>query len=421
MNKSLREDTARFGETPDAFVNAVISLSEGRTYESDEAEPDSPVISRGLVARIGSLPLSEMTSDQIGQIRAQLTTKVVPNGDANLRESVIDLIRTLDRHRQLAEEREALAGGGTDLDEGDAGDGDDTDLTEVKAKRIRRRSRGKAKRRLTKQCPQGYRMKGGRCVPSRQAVGGAGKLAQERRKKKKYGRTGAGKKAKRRADRFAKRFGASVGESFAGGSISSSLMESVNDRSIYNVGERNARLAESFANQAFYLGVVFEQADPNVWEAFDGVLDAVEESIESGASFNEAIRPLVSFVGRGVDIAEAKGFMNGKFAADAVVMSVDTDLDEPALEPGQGPRPGSSTAVNVAMRRLNQMTAPKGFLSVAESVLEDLAEADMLGNGESTRAAILDMFGSEFDLSDADTADVVSEGVEAIMEALEGN
>jgi len=74
-------------------------------------------------------------------------------------------------------------------------------LTNAVAKRSRRRQAGKGSRKMTKVCPRGMHMKGGRCarVPM-------GKLKKTARIKKKKRRTGKGKMALKRQKRYAKRW-----------------------------------------------------------------------------------------------------------------------------------------------------------------------------------------------------------------------
>lgn len=72
---------------------------------------------------------------------------------------------------------------------------------EAAPKRTRRRIAGKGTKRLSKRCPTGMNIKGGRCVrvPS-------SKRARRKRLKKKWRRGGKGRKSAKRSKRFAKRF-----------------------------------------------------------------------------------------------------------------------------------------------------------------------------------------------------------------------
>lgn len=75
------------------------------------------------------------------------------------------------------------------------------ELDEAAPKRTKRRVAGKGTRKTTKKCPPGQHMKGGRCV----RVPTAQRRAAARRKKK-WAKTGAGKKSAKRSARFKKRW-----------------------------------------------------------------------------------------------------------------------------------------------------------------------------------------------------------------------
>jgi hypothetical protein len=75
-------------------------------------------------------------------------------------------------------------------------------LGEAVPRRIKRRQAGKGRRKMTKVCPTGHHMQGGRCVKVPQS-----KLARTARKKSRRSKTGAGKRTARRSARFKKRFG----------------------------------------------------------------------------------------------------------------------------------------------------------------------------------------------------------------------
>jgi hypothetical protein len=74
-------------------------------------------------------------------------------------------------------------------------------MKEAVAKRVRKRKAGKGSRKMTKVCPRGMHMKGGRCarVP-------LGKLRKTARVKARKRRTGKGKMAIKRQKRYAKRW-----------------------------------------------------------------------------------------------------------------------------------------------------------------------------------------------------------------------
>ena len=67
--------------------------------------------------------------------------------------------------------------------------------------RTRRRKAGSGQRKMTKICPTGMNMKGGRCVRVT-----AGKRADTRRKKKRWGRTGGATKSKKKSARMKRRY-----------------------------------------------------------------------------------------------------------------------------------------------------------------------------------------------------------------------
>jgi len=75
------------------------------------------------------------------------------------------------------------------------------DLDEKAATRVRARQRGKGSKRTMKKCPVGMQMKGGRCVRIPTAV-----KRKRARLKKKWGRTGAGKKSRKKSARLRRRF-----------------------------------------------------------------------------------------------------------------------------------------------------------------------------------------------------------------------
>lgn len=72
---------------------------------------------------------------------------------------------------------------------------------EAAPRRVRRRLAGKGTRRLTKKCPTGMRIQGGRCVRVPSSV-----RAKQRRQKKKWRKSGAGRKSAKRSARFRKKF-----------------------------------------------------------------------------------------------------------------------------------------------------------------------------------------------------------------------
>jgi len=76
------------------------------------------------------------------------------------------------------------------------------DLDEAAPKRSRRRQAGKGRRKMTKKCPTGHHMQGGRCVKVPQS-----KLAKTARGKRRWGRSGKGKRSAKRSTRFKRRWG----------------------------------------------------------------------------------------------------------------------------------------------------------------------------------------------------------------------
>jgi hypothetical protein len=72
---------------------------------------------------------------------------------------------------------------------------------EAAPRRTRRRRAGSGQRRMSRQCPKGMNMKGGRCVRVP-----AGKRAKVRRQKKKWGRTGSATKSRKKSARMRRRY-----------------------------------------------------------------------------------------------------------------------------------------------------------------------------------------------------------------------
>jgi len=75
-------------------------------------------------------------------------------------------------------------------------------LEEKAPTRSRRRKPGSGSRRMTKRCPTGMHMKGGRCVKVP-----TGELRKKARLKKKWAKRGAGRKSAKRSARYKKRWG----------------------------------------------------------------------------------------------------------------------------------------------------------------------------------------------------------------------
>lgn len=73
---------------------------------------------------------------------------------------------------------------------------------EAAPRRVRRRKAGSGQRKMTKICPKGMNMMGGRCIRVQ-----AGKRAKTRRMKKRWGRTGGATKSKRKSSRMRRRYG----------------------------------------------------------------------------------------------------------------------------------------------------------------------------------------------------------------------
>ena len=73
---------------------------------------------------------------------------------------------------------------------------------EAAPRRVRRRKAGSGQRKMTKICPKGMNMTGGRCIRVQ-----AGKRAKTRRMKKRWGRTGGATKSKRKSSRMRRRYG----------------------------------------------------------------------------------------------------------------------------------------------------------------------------------------------------------------------
>lgn len=173
-------------------------------------------------------------------------------------------------------------------------------LGEVAAKKTRRHGAGKMSKKATFQCPQGTRKdpeNPKRCVRAAKAVGGAGALAKEGRKKKKWAKTGAGKKSSKKSSRWAARREDVNISPFA--MELASLVEDVSEEKLTVrddiIGQMSRifdLLHEEFLDET--VSEIFSEACEDVFTSWEN--GRLDEDLMSEDEFMSEIKPLLTLI-----------------------------------------------------------------------------------------------------------------------------
>ena len=280
VQTSLNEDLAVLGITGFRGTGVEPELSPEEPVEASVAgadevaegvDPlDSPDVNDVLFDRIMGLPFDAMTSEDIDEVLEALKEKNLPEDEdlAHRAEQVVDFL-----------------------------------IGEGRAKRVRKARAGKVSKKVMLQCPPGQRQdpkRPGRCVRAAKVAGGAGKLARQRRMKKKWSKTGGGKRSARKSLRLAGIRGESVSP-FA--LELASLVEGteeqmgVRDEIMERVGRIFDMLSEEFNDASVF--EVFNEAYTQVDELWsNGRLD---EEVMDESEFISTVKPLVTLIAKSLD------------------------------------------------------------------------------------------------------------------------
>jgi len=174
-------------------------------------------------------------------------------------------------------------------------------ISEVKAKITRRAKSGKMGRVKSKQCPEGYRNKGGKCVRAAIAAGGKGKLIKQARMKAKKRKTGKGKASIRKSLRRSKLrapLNNGVEESTFAMELAS-LVEDVQEEKITvrdslldQIGGILDMLSEEFEDEA--VTRVFTESFELVTSSWDA--GRLDEDVMNEDEFVAEIKPLLTLI-----------------------------------------------------------------------------------------------------------------------------
>lgn len=243
--------------------------------ESNDAL-DGPDVTPELFERIMALPFDNLEVEDVEELLEKLKGKNLPKDNEALKESAEKVVKYL--------------------------------LQEVAAKRQRRFKAGKVSKKKSFQCPPGTRQdpkNPRRCVRAAKAAGGAGELHKERRKKKLWGRTGAGKKSERKSERVSKRRHTeemTPSESFARelGTILEERVENtltVRDELMERIQRIFIMLCEEFENEA--VTEVFEEAFEPLVVAWDS--GRLDEDVMEVPEFMGMIEPALTLIHKSID------------------------------------------------------------------------------------------------------------------------
>jgi len=176
-------------------------------------------------------------------------------------------------------------------------------IAERAAKVVRRHVAGKTTKKKSRQCPEGTRAKKGKpgCEPTVKAMGGAGKVAKESRKKKKWAKGGAGKKSERKSARVAARR-EGVESPFAAELMglmedSQEASETLRDELIEMIGNVFDLLSEEFNDEA--VTRVFTEAYEPVLASWDA--GRIDEDVMEVDEFISEIKPVLTLIHKSLD------------------------------------------------------------------------------------------------------------------------
>ena len=260
-----------------------VNISENFKFHQEDIEnlTDGDNVTHELFSRIEKMSLDTLSEEDIQELLNSLKEKTLPDNDESLKLRAEKVVRK---------------------------------LIEASATRIRRFKTGRTSKKASFQCPQGFRAqkssKGGRprCVPSFRAAGGMGALNKQKRKKKKWARTGAGAMSQRKTLRVKKRRHENVSP------LAIELAALTEGFDLNNINIREEVVGRivniyTFLNEEFM--------DDSVTEVYDGILESLLEGFEAGR-LDE-------------DVVDDDEFIEQLSGALQVVTKSATKLDEAAL------------------------------------------------------------------------------------------
>jgi hypothetical protein len=242
------------------------------SHSGEEVDPlCAEDVNNELFDRIEGLPFEKMEAEDIEEILEELKSKNLPEDNEELKERAAKLVDFL--------------------------------ISEAAASRTRRFKAGSMSKKTSFQCPQGARQdpkNPRRCVPARKAAGGAGKLAKEGRKKKKWAKGGSGKKSSRKSGRYAARredvggmvspFAMELG-GLLEGAEENEIME-VRDEILDRIGFILEMLSEEFLDESV-TNIFIEAYEPISEAWYQGRLD---EDVMEEEEFMTMIKPTISII-----------------------------------------------------------------------------------------------------------------------------
>ena len=356
MGRTLQEDLEKLGIKQESILTNI--GMPGKEVEEGNDPLDGEYVTKGLLDRLEALPFEAMEESDFQEIMDELAEKKLPDGDDELREQAERVVvmlkegingRCIDEGdpidglyvtKELFDRIEALPFEAMEdsdfeelldeLAEKKLPEGDDelreqaervvVVLKEGVANRQRRFKGGSTARKMSFQCPQGFRAvsgDGGRpmCKPSHIAAGGMGKLRKEGRKKKKWSRGGKGQMSKMRSFRVEKRRGAMrkasegimsplaqelmlVSEGMQG-DVSISVRDEIIERCVNIVEFLNEEFMDKSVTQ------IYDDAIEEMLDAYD--VGRLDEDVMDENEFIAEIEPVISLITKSLEKLEDLG------------------------------------------------------------------------------------------------------------------
>lgn len=274
---SLTEDFAAIGISyKGQGTSEPKPASKPKQTRTESNDPlDGPYVTNELFDRIMALPLESVSGEDIGSLIEGLKEKKIPK----------------DASEALVKRAEEVV----------------RKLFEVAKRRklIMRRKKGKTSFKKSFLCARGLRKDAnGRCIRSAVAAGGMGKLTRQKRKKKMYARSGAGKKSKRKTKRLSDIAGSRT-ESFSPFAAELGyLLEDtkqanydVRDEIIERIDNILVMLSEEFVDEG--VTQVFAEAFDPIMAAWDA--GRMDEDVVGEDEFMSTIKPVLTVITKSLD------------------------------------------------------------------------------------------------------------------------
>jgi hypothetical protein len=279
LGEDKEDDSDSSGNTGDILEENSDVVNE----DDDAISFDGEYVTKELFDRIEALPLDTIDEDHLNQILDGLSSKKIPEDDAGILEQAERVVNA---------------------------------LKEGVASRQRRFKAGSTARKISFQCPKGQRAVstgGGRpvCRPSHIVAGGMGKLSKERRKKKKWSRSGHGTMSQMKSTRVERRRTGLRSEDSKMDETMSPLAlelmqisESVSGSSITVRDEIIERIINiiDFLNEEFC-----EDTIADIYtEAVDSIIDTyeagrLEEDVMDDDEFIEELSPILNVITKSIN------------------------------------------------------------------------------------------------------------------------